>query len=81
MSAMAVALPVVVGWLEAEHGAARPPQVLVRRVGHDVGVGRVVDGGDLAVADADRLVHHLHHRREAVGGAEAAVTIGCRAGS
>jgi len=28
-----------------------------------------MDGGDLAVADADGFVHHLHHGREAVGGA------------
>ena len=54
---------------QAQHRAARAAQVLVRRVDHQVGVGRVVDGGDLAVADADGLVHHLHHRRQAVGGA------------
>ena len=29
----------------------------------------IVDGRDLPVPDADRLVNHLHHRREAVGGA------------
>ena len=41
----------------------------MRRIDHDIGVGRVVNGGDLAVPDADRLVQHLHHRRETVGGA------------
>lgn len=28
-----------------------------------------MDGGHLAVADADRLMQHLHHRRQAGGGA------------
>lgn len=28
-----------------------------------------MDGGHLAVADADRLMQDLHHRRQAVGGA------------
>ncbi len=57
------------GRLQRQHGRARAAQILVRRIDDDVGVGRIVDGGDLAVADADRLVHHLDHRREAVGGA------------
>ena len=55
--------------LQRQHRRARAAQILVRRVDHDIGVGRVVDRRDLAVADADRLVHDLDHRREAVGGA------------
>eukprot|EP01136_Pigoraptor_vietnamica_P039795 Opistho-1_new@10972 len=54
---------------QAHQRAAGAAQVLVRCVHHQVGVGRVVQRGDLAVADADGLVHHLHHGREAVGGA------------
>ena len=57
------------GGRQAQHGAAGAPQVLVGRVHHEVGVGGVVDGGDLAVADAQGLVHHFHHGRQAVGGA------------
>ena len=66
--AIAVALPVVVGCNDSIAERARR-RSLVRRVDDDVGVGRVVDRGDLTVADADRLVHDLHHRREAIGGA------------
>ncbi len=38
-------------------------------VDHHLGVGGVVDGGDHPVLDADLLVQHLDHRRQAVGGA------------
>ena len=41
-------------------------QPLVRRIDQQFGVGGVVDAADLAVADAEVLMHHLHHRREAV---------------
>ena len=41
----------------------------MRRINHQVGVGRVVDGGDLAVPDAQVLLNDLHHRCQAVGGA------------
>ncbi len=55
MSVMAVALPVVVGCSDS-HRRTRAAQILVRRVDHDIGVGRIMDGGDLAMLDADRLV-------------------------
>ena len=55
--------------LQRQHRRACPAQILVRRIDDDVGVGRIVDGRDLAVADADRLVDDLDHRRQAVGGA------------
>ena len=54
---------------QAFHGTAGTAQVFVWRVHHHVGVGRVVDGGDLSVTDAQLLVHHFHHRCQAVGGA------------
>ncbi len=52
--------------LGAGAGAA---QVALEAIHHHLGVGHVVEGGDGAVADAKALVHHLHHRRQAVGGA------------
>ena len=55
------------GRRQRQHRRPRAPQILVRRIDHHVGVGRIMDRGDLAVADADRLVQHLHHGREAVG--------------
>jgi hypothetical protein len=54
---------------QAQHRAAGAPQVLVGRIHHEVGIGRVMDGGDLAMANADGLVHDLHHGRQAVRGA------------
>ena len=54
---------------QAQHRTARAAQVLVRRIDHQIGVGRVVEGGDLAVADADRFMHDLDDGCEAVGGA------------
>ena len=71
MSAIAVALPGR-GRRQRQHRRAGAPEILVRRIDHHIGVGGIMDGGDLAVADADRFVQHLHHRRQAVGGA------GCR---
>jgi hypothetical protein len=41
----------------------------VRCVDDDVGVGRIVDRGDLAVADTKCLVHDLLYGGEAIGGA------------
>ncbi len=52
--------------LQRQHGRAGAPQILVRRVDHHIGVGRGVDGGDLAVPDAELLVHDLHHGRETI---------------
>ena len=60
------------GRRQRQHGGAGTPEILVRRIDHHIGVGGIMDGGDLAVADADGFVQHLHHRRQAVGGA------GCR---
>ena len=57
------------GRRQRQHRRTRPTQITVRRIHHDVGVGRIMDRGDLAVPDADRLVHDLHHRGETVGGA------------
>ena len=54
---------------QVDHGAAGAAQVFVRRIHHQVGVGGVVQRGDLAVFDTQRLVYHLHHRGQAVGGA------------
>ena len=39
--------------LKRQHGGSRAAQVLVGRIDDDVGIGRIVDRGDLAVADAD----------------------------
>jgi hypothetical protein len=64
---IAVAEPVDVGM--SDRLRPGPPQVLVRGVDDHLGVGDVVDRGDDAVADAEALVDHLHHRRQAVGGA------------
>ncbi len=47
-------------------------QVLVRLIENALGIGQVMDGGDRTVADAELLMDHLDHRRQAVGGA------GCR---
>lgn len=52
-----------------QHARSCAAEVLVRCVDHHVGLGRIMDGGHLAVADADRLMQHLHHRRQAGGGA------------
>ena len=57
------------GRLQRQHRRAGAAQILVRGIDDDIGVGRVVDRGDLAVPDADGLVDHLHHRRQTVGGA------------
>ena len=46
-----------------------PAQVLVGRVDNGLGVGQAVDGGQRTVFDTEFLVDHLHHRRQAVGGA------------
>ena len=46
---------------EAKHGTARPAQVFVRSIHHQVGVRRVVNSGDLAMANAQVLVNHLHN--------------------
>lgn len=51
------------------HGAAGATQVFVRRIDHQVGVGGVVDGGDLPVPNANGFVHHFDHWSQAVGGA------------
>ena len=37
------------------------------RIDHDVRVGRVMDGGDLSMPDADCFVNHLYDRRQAIG--------------
>ena len=67
MSAIAVALPVVVGDSESIADRARRRSLCGASIDH-IGVGRVMDGGDLAMADADGIVHHLHDRRETVRG-------------
>ena len=41
----------------------------MRGVSDDVGIGRVVYGGDLTVPNPDRFVDHLDHRCQAIGGA------------
>ena len=41
----------------------------MRRIDDDIGIRRVVNGRDLAVADAERFMHDLNDRREAIGGA------------
>ena len=41
----------------------------MRRIHHHIGIGGVVDGGDLAMPDPNRFMHHLHHGGEAIGGA------------
>ena len=44
-------------------------QVFVALVDDGLGIGDVVDRGHAAMHDADLLVYHLDHRRQAVGGA------------
>ena len=51
---------------QRQAAGAGAAQVLVRRVHDDLRVGDVVDRRDDAVADADGLVDHLDHRRQAV---------------
>jgi len=48
---------------------AGPAQVALEGIHHHLGVGHIVQGGDRTVANAEALLHHLHHRRQAVGGA------------
>src|SRR5664279_3691163 len=43
--------------------------VVVREVEHVLVVGVTVDRGHRSLFDAERVVQHLHHRRQAVGGA------------
>src|SRR5208283_4427524 len=52
-----------------ESGGAAAAEVLVRRVEHNLVVGVAVDGGHDAADDAECVVEHLDHGREAVGGA------------
>ena len=54
---------------QALDAGAGTPEVGFEAIHHHLGVGDVVQGGDRAVADAELLMHHLHHRRQAVGGA------------
>ena len=48
---------------------AGPAQVALKGIHHHLGVGDIVEGGDRTVFDPEALVHHLHHRCQAVGGA------------
>ena len=52
--------------LERQHGGAGAPQILVRGIDDDVGVSWCVDRRDLAVANADRLLHYLDDWCQAV---------------
>ena len=52
-----------------ERGGAGAAQVLVREVEHVLVVGVAVDRGHRSLLDAELVVQHLHHRRQAVGGA------------
>ena len=54
---------------QAAAAGTRAPQVLVRRIHDGLRVGQRMDGGDAAVAYAHSLVDHLHHGRQAIGGA------------
>ena len=47
-------------------GSPRPAQVLVREVKDDLVIGVGVDRGHQALADAEGVVQHLGHRRDAV---------------
>ncbi len=51
------------------HGAAGATQVFVRRIDDQIRIRRVVNRGDVPVPNADRLMHHLHHRSQTIRGA------------
>src|SRR6478609_6070312 len=60
------------GRYDVDRGCPGPAQVLVRGVLQVLVLGVGVDGGHQSLLDAQRIVEHLGHRAQAVGGARGA---------